>query len=210
MLDSTVKPYIEKPINNAAKALVEKGFTPAQITMGGFIIGVLAAFAAGMQWYLIGLILVILNRLSDELDDAAAKIEERTQFGVYLDVITNFIFYGLVVLMVGMGTGQNLGAAFVLFCFMGMSSTYFASVILGTDQKEVKTSDGITFSPGSLVEGTETSIYLLLIFLFPGAFAAISMIFGFMCLVTMGGRIMETRDQLTGPSKSEKSEDLSE
>ncbi|MEM6781760.1 MAG: hypothetical protein AAF569_07850 [Pseudomonadota bacterium] len=196
MLDSFVKPYIDKPIATAGQNLVEKRITSTQVTIGGFAIGLLAAFAAGMQAYGIGLILMLINRLSDELDDAVADASTRTPFGTYIDVITNMVFYGAVVLMFGMGQGQNLGAAFVLFCFMTMTSTYYASVILGSNQNTPTTAGKLTFSPGSLIEGTETTIYLILIFLFPSAFAALSMIFGFLCLVTAGGRIYATMQDL--------------
>lgn len=192
MLDSLVKPYIDKPMAQIGKNLVEKNITATQVTITGFVIGLIAAFAAGMQAYMFGLLMMLANRFSDELDDAVADAGKRTPFGTYIDVITNIVFYGAIVLMFGMGQDQNLGASFVMFSFMAMTSTYYASIILDGKKQSPTTAGKLTFSPGSIIEGTETTIYLVLIFLFPGAFAALSMIFGMLCWATTAGRVYET------------------
>ena len=196
MLDSFVKPYIEKPATQIGKNLADNNFTSTQISLGGFVIGVLAAFAAGMQAYGIGLLLLIANRLSDMVDDAVADASTRTPFSTYADAITNVVFYGLVVFMFGLGQGQSLGASFVLFSFMAMTATYYASVILGKDTGEQQTAGKVSFAPGALVETSEINIFLFLIFLFPGAFSALAMIFGLMCWVTAFGRIYTTMQSL--------------
>lgn len=195
MLDSFVKPYIEKYVTQVGKNLAGNKFTATQITLGGFVVGVLASFCAGMQAYSIGLILMLANRISDGLDDAVADASERTAFGTYMDAITNIVFFGLVIFMFGIGQGQGTAAAFVIFSFMSMTATHYASVILGNDQKP-QTAGKVTFAPGSLVEGTELTLYLVLIFLLPGMFAPISMLFGLLCWVTAFGRIFSTMQEL--------------
>lgn len=196
MLDSFVKKYTSEPVGKVAAALAEKNITASQVTLAGLGVGLVAAFAAGMQAYALGLILMLINRFSDDLDDAVADISGRTPFATYIDVISNVVFYGTVVFMFGLGQTQSMGAAFVLFSFMVMTATYYASIILGMEGEKPKKAGKINFSPNSLVEGTETTIYLILIFLFPSAFAALSMIFGLLCWVTAGGRIYTTYQAL--------------
>ncbi len=195
MLDSFVKPYIEKYVTQVGKNLHGNKFTATQITLGGFVVGVLASFCAGMQAYGIGLILMLANRASDVLDDAVADAGTRTAFGTYMNAITNIVFFGLVIFMFGIGQGQGTAAAFVIFSFMSMTATHYASIILGNDQKP-QTAGKVSFAPGSVVEGTEITIYLALIFLLPGMFAPISMLFGLLCWVTAFGRIFATMQEL--------------
>jgi hypothetical protein len=83
-------------------------------------------------------------------------------------------------------------AAYLLFSFMGTSSSFLAFAILAEkhdlpiDQKSDKKT---IYYLGGLTEGFETILAFVLICLFPDYFNAIALIFGTACWITTSTRI---------------------
>ena len=70
MFDTMLRPAVDNHLNKIAAKLGEIGIGPNQITLYGFVIGFVGCVAIGLQNYMLGLFLILLNRLADGLDGA--------------------------------------------------------------------------------------------------------------------------------------------
>ena len=194
MFDSTLRPYINPPLNQLAR-IIGKGATGTGLTVFGLIIGLTACVAAFLQYYDWALVLLLLNRLIDGLDGPVARYrKESSDFGGYLDIFCDYIVYGGFPLFMAGGTFDYMAmtaAAFVLFCIVLSGVSFLAFAIFATKKVMETNAQGkksFYFSKG-LMEGTETIIFLCLLCLFPNYFAVICCIFGILCLLTAALRV---------------------
>ncbi|MCK5273955.1 MAG: CDP-alcohol phosphatidyltransferase family protein, partial [Alphaproteobacteria bacterium] len=93
MLDHIVRPWIDPPLNRAGRMLADAGVSANAVTLSGFAVGLVAIPAIGTGHYLVGLALLLANRLSDGLDGAVARVRGPTDLGGYLDIVCDFILY---------------------------------------------------------------------------------------------------------------------
>jgi len=140
---------------------------------------------------------LLLSRLADGLDGAIARATEKTDFGGYLDITSDFLFYGAVPLgFVLSDPGANgVAGAFLLVSFYFNGTSFLGYAILAERHGIETTTQGVKslyFSNG-LLEGTETILFFVLICLFPSAFAPLAWIFGALCFATAGLRILSAR-----------------
>lgn len=207
MLDSTLKPLIDPYLNKTANTLATIGIGPNQITLYGFIVGLVGCVAIGLQSYVFGLFLILLNRLADGLDGAVARsdfvedsaqsgeeeIKEvkktvRRKFGAYLDVILDMVLFGAFVFMFALGQPDHaLTAGFLLFSFIGLFATSLGGYLIDRDPSANKA----FFHPAKLIEDTEITIFIILVSLNPAAFSALAVLFGILCWVTAISRIWQ-------------------
>ncbi|MGV6802634.1 MAG: CDP-alcohol phosphatidyltransferase family protein [Ruegeria sp.] len=194
MFDAQIRPIINPALNAQGRFLARVGFTANQVTLIGLALGL---FAAGLivtgatYWALVPL---LLSRLADGLDGAVARARGGTDFGGYLDITCDFLFYGAIpfaFVLADPATNGTAGAFLLLsFYFNGTSFLGFALLAdrngLKTDARGQK---ALYFS-GGLLEGTETIGFLVLLCLVPDAFAALSWIFGSLCFLTATSRIV--------------------
>ena len=92
MLDSTIRPLIDPPLDALGALMARLGLSANSITVLGFLIGAgaCAAIVAGSFWVALGL--VVANRLADGLDGAVARRTGSTDVGGYLDIVLDMIF----------------------------------------------------------------------------------------------------------------------
>src|SRR5262245_19042646 len=83
VFDSRLRPLIDPPLNAAGHRLAALGVSADQVTLAGFIFGLLAAGAIGAGAFFVGLVLVVANRLCDGLDGAVARASAMTDRGGY-------------------------------------------------------------------------------------------------------------------------------
>ena len=199
MLDSYLRPFIDPPLSVMAKYLSKFGISPDQITWAGFLIGMAGAVSLSFQFYILALILILINRLYDGLDGALARIlDQKTDLGGYLDIVLDFIFYSGIIFGFAIGhPEQAVAAAFLIFSFMGTGSSFLAYAIIAGKRNMVTEARGKKsfFHTGGLSEGTETIITLCLICLIPVYFQWIAIIYGGMCWLTTAGRIKQAIDE---------------
>ncbi len=197
MFDRRLQNITQKPLIFISKFLI-KIVNPIQITLLGFVIGILMCLLIFFQLYLLALILLILNRLCDGLDGTMARLTKPTPLGGYLDIVFDFIIYAGFVLAFGLSNDKNTNISIILlFLYIGTGTTFLAKAAIQTQlEKITKTKPVEEELPKSfhytsgLIEGSETIIFMVLCLLFPNLFFFISLIFGILCLITLISRII--------------------
>ena len=202
MLDTHLRPLINPILGSLARKLVQHKITPNQMTIAGFIVGVLGALVLMFHFYLPALVLILLSRIMDGLDGAIAReSRQESDFGGYLDIVLDMIFYSAVIFAFALGhPDQAIYAAFLIFSFIGTGSSFLAYAILAEKRGEKTEVNGKKsfFHIGGLAEGTETILVLCLICLFPQHFYLFALLFGMMCWLTTMSRIIEAKERFGG------------
>lgn len=194
MFDSTLRPKIDPMLQKLATRIANAGLTANQITWAGLFIGVTAAGAIALQWYLAGLVLVLLSRLCDGLDGQVARITGKSDYGGYLDIVLDFAFYGLIPIgfvLADPGANAVAGAILVLSFYVNGASFLAYSIMAERHGLESQShgEKSIFFTTG-LAEATETIAVFVLMCLLPGWFPVIAWIFSVICFYTALSRIM--------------------
>ena len=197
MLDGWAKRRIDPLMEIVAAQLAGAGITANQVTVASWAVGLAAAAAIAVEWYLVGLVLFLLNRLGDGLDGAIARLRGPTELGGYLDIVLDFTVYGAIPLgfILAEPDANALAGAVLLVSFYvnGASFLAFAAVAarrgLATRARGTKT---IYFTTG-LAEGTETILFFVLFCLLPQFFAPLALVFAAKCFWTAFWRVMEAR-----------------
>jgi phosphatidylglycerophosphate synthase len=223
MLDRYTIKMIRKPLQLLANKANERGIKADSITLMGFIFGLLAFIAIVFQWYLVGLIFILTNRIFDGLDGAVARIQGISDAGGFLDITLDFIFYSLIpfAFVLALPQENSVAGAFLIFSFIGTGSSFLAFATLASKRKienPVYQSKSLYYI-GGLAEGTETIAFLVLLCLLPQYFSALAITFSLLCWITTFSRIWagyhtlktheqtlttETKTNTTAPSNSGK------
>jgi len=200
MFDAPLRPLIDRLTNPVGQWLAARNVPASLVTIVGFGFGVAAALAiiwGAMGW---ALLLVLLNRLCDGLDGAIARAVGATDFGGFLDIFLDFMFYALIPLAFAVYDPANAqAAAFLIFSFFGTGSSFLAFAIMAekrgiSDSRRGRKS---FYYLGGLTEGTETIILFLVIILVPEWFVLAAYGFGLLCWLTTGFRVYEAYSMLT-------------
>lgn len=192
MFDAHLRPVIDPVLNRIGRTLARRGATADGITIAGFAIGAVGglALAAGLYWT--ALAFILLNRAMDGLDGAVARVSGPTDFGGYLDIVLDFLFYSGIVFGFAIGRPEDaLAAAFLIFSFVGTGSSFLAYAVIAAKRgvtTEVRGRKSLYYV-GGLTEGTETIAVFVLICLFPDLFSWFAYVFGALCWLTTGARI---------------------
>ncbi len=199
MLDSRIRPMIDPPLNQLAASLTGLGISANQVTWLGFALGLAALPFLALKLYLPALGLILANRLFDGLDGALARQLGPTDFGAYLDIVLDFIFYSAVVFGFCLAQPEHaLFGAFLIFSFVGSGSAFLAYAILAEKrglQTEAQGKKSIYYLSG-LAEGFETIVAMTLMCLLPELFYLIALGFGVLCWLSTLGRIAEAAQSL--------------
>lgn len=193
MLDGRLRPLIDPPLDRLGHVLASRGVGANAVTVAGFAVGLLAILAVALEAYLLGLVLLLVNRLADGLDGAVARASRLTDLGGFLDIVLDFILYAGMVFAFALAdpTANALAAAFLLFAFMGTGASFLAFAIMAAKRQVTTALRGrkSLYYLGGLTEGTETILFLAAACLLPGWFTLLALVFGLMCWLTTFGRI---------------------
>lgn len=194
MIDPKLLPITRALLDTPARLLVRLGVTADQVTVSGFVVGLLAVPLLALEHYTAALIAILLNRLADGLDGAVARRMQLTDAGGYIDIVFDFIFYSAVVFGFLLASpDQNAVAAGVLLVtFMGTGSTFlaFASVAGKRGIENPSYPNKSLHYMGGLTEGFETILAFVAFCLWPQHFAVLAYIFAAACWVTAITRIV--------------------
>ena len=200
MFDRQIQKYTQKPLQYIAKLFL-KFISPNHMTLIGFSFGLLMCLSIIIDQYLIAIIFLFLNRLSDGLDGTMARLQNPTPLGGYLDIVLDFLIYGGFVLSFGITEQNNsLLSMVLLFCYIGTGSTFLAKAAILPSLTSQSLNEEIPKSfhyAVGLVEGTETIIFMVLCLLFPNLFIYFSFIFIILCLITIVFRIIVCYKELS-------------
>lgn len=201
MLDRYARQLIDPPLNQIGRGLAARGLTANGVTLVGLALGLFAAFliAVGLPgWALIPL---LASRLADGLDGAVARATRKTDFGGYLDIAVDFLFYGAIPMAFVIYDPATNGAAgaFLLVSFYFNGTTFLGYAILAeknghkTDAQGQKT---LYYSNG-ILEGTETIVFFVILCLLPAYFSLLAWVFGALSFATATLRIYAARQIYT-------------
>lgn len=200
MLDSHLRPFVDRCLNPVGGALARSGVTANQVSYVGFGFGLGAALAVALGSEMVAVLLIIANRLCDGLDGAVARASGTSDLGAYLDITLDFLFYSAVPFAFATLDPENaLAACFLVFSFVGTGSSFLAFAIIAQKRgisTEIRGKKGF-FYLGGLTEGSETIIFLVVVAWRPDLFVPLAWAFGCLCWITTATRVKYAIDRFS-------------
>jgi phosphatidylglycerophosphate synthase len=194
MLDKFVTPVIKPLLTPVVKLLHKRGITADQLTVMGFLIGLLAVPLLAFELWYSALIAIVLNRILDGLDGALARYAEHSSSaGGYLDITLDFLFYAAIPLgFILANPEQNaIAGALLLVAFIGTGSSFLAFAVAAEkfklDKPQFKYKS--FYYLNGLTEGTETIALFIALCIWPAHFALLATLFAIACAITIFTRI---------------------
>jgi phosphatidylglycerophosphate synthase len=194
MLDKYITPVIKPLINPIVCLLDKRQISADQLTVTGFIIGMLALPLLAFQLWHLALIAIILNRLFDGLDGALARRQNNSSSaGGFLDICLDFLFYAAIPLGFAIANPEQnaLAAAVLLSVFIGTGSSFLAFAIpaekLDIDRPQFSYKS--FYYLNGLTEGTETIAIFIAFCLWPHYFSELAYGFALLAAITVFTRI---------------------
>lgn len=194
MLDGWARRQIDPALNLTARQLVRLGATPNAITLASCLIGLAAAAAIAAGNLYVGLFLLLVSRVGDGLDGAVAKITGSSDFGGFLDIVLDFVFYGAIPLgFVLLDPSANaVAGAVLIFSFYVNGASFLAYAVMAEKRgatTDARGSKSLFFTTG-LAEATETILFFAAFCLFPGWFPVLAYAFAAITFYTALSRIV--------------------
>lgn len=194
MIDPLLNKILRPPLALATKPLIRLGITADQVTVLGFILGMLAVPAIIAEQFDTALIFILLNRLCDGLDGAIARQTRTTDAGGFLDISLDFIFYSAVVFafIVSHPEQNALAGSLLMLSFTATGSCFLAFAIMASKHNidNPQYPNKSMHYMGGLAEGFETIVVLCLFCLLPEYFVPIALVYAAACWITTGVRIV--------------------
>lgn len=194
MLDKYITPVIKPLLHPVVMLLDKKNVTADQLTVIGFVIGLLTVPLLAFNLWDFALAAIILNRIFDGLDGALARYQNSSSSaGGFLDICLDFLFYAAIPLGFALANPEHnaIAAAVLLAVFIGTGSSFLAFAI----PAEKFNLDKPQFSYKSfyylngLTEGTETIAVFIAFCLWPQYFAELAYAFAFLAGITIFTRV---------------------
>lgn len=194
MLDSIVTPVIKPTVRPLIKWLDKHHVSPDQLTVGGFLFGLLAVPLIVSGFFYTALAVVLINRLIDGLDGELARYQHSSSSaGGFIDICLDFLFYASIPLAFGLANPAQWGvpAMVLLVTFIGTGSSFLAFAIAAEKyaiQRPQFTNKSFYYMQG-LTEGTETILFFVAICIWPQWFSVLAYVFAAACAITVITRI---------------------
>ena len=188
MLDKYSLKIISPALNRLAYYLNQLSIKPHQVTLVGFILGIIGVIFIITHQYYVALTFIVLNRIADGLDGALARISgEESAAGAYLDIVLDFIFYQAVVVGFAFAAPENVTVSLLLMLsFVGTGCSFLAFAIYA-EKFSIKSirfpQKGFHYMNG-LAEGTETIAFFVLACIFPQYYMPLAFVFMIICVLT--------------------------
>lgn len=203
MFDAKLRPVIDPVLHRMGRLCLAAGLSANSLTVTGFGIGLACGLLICVEAYIWALLALLVSRILDGLDGAVARLTRPTDFGGFLDIVCDFLFYAFVPFCFAVSQPERApAAAFLMLSFAGTGTSFLAYAILDAKhQKSVtqppnkaeKRAKNKSFAYlGGLTEGAETIAVFALFLLFPDWFVPLAVGFGVLCWVTTGYRVYTT------------------
>ncbi len=194
MLDRHIRPFIDPPLNKLGRRVALMGLSADTVTLAGLALGLAAGLAIVLEAFFVAILFILASRLADGLDGAVARARGVTDFGGYLDITCDYVFYATIPLafVVLDPQAHGVAGAFLLLSFYVNAGSFLGFAVLAERKKMRSDAHGVKtlYFTGGLLEGTETIAFFLLLCLFPTYFIPLSLGFGVLCLVTALARVL--------------------
>ncbi len=194
MLDKYLVPVVRRPCRVIAQTLASAGISANQVSIVGFVAGILsiASIALGVFW--LALLLLLLNRVADGVDGELARLTNPTDAGAFLDICLDFIFYSSFPLgfVFFNAEANSLPAAVLIASFVGTATSFLAFSNFA-QKRGIEHPDfnykGLYYLNG-LAEGSETVIVFVLMCVFHTHFPLLAFTFAALCIATTVTRVV--------------------
>jgi phosphatidylglycerophosphate synthase len=194
MLDPLLNKILRPPLAIAAKPLTRLGITADQVTIFGFVLGILAVPAIIAEQFNLAFVLILLNRVCDGLDGAVARQTYSSDAGGFLDISLDFIFYSAIVFafIVSHPEQNAVAGSLLMLSFTATGSCFLAFAIMASKHNidNPQYPNKSMHYMGGLAEGFETIVVLCLFCLVPQHFVPIALFYTAACCITAGVRIV--------------------
>jgi phosphatidylglycerophosphate synthase len=195
MIDAKLLPLQRRLLRPIALGLVTFGVRADQVTITGFLLGIVALPLLASEQYIWALVFILLNRLLDGIDGEVARLTITTDRGAFLDIALDFVFYALIPLGFALAnvTENALAAAVLLAAFVGTGSSFLAFSLMAEKRKlhaQKFPSKGLYYL-GGLTEGAETIAVFVAFCLWPNLFTPLAYGFAFACGLTTLSRWLQ-------------------
>ena len=191
MLDPLMRRLIDPPLKGAA-AVWPRKISANQITIFGLLLGVGCFLAIITNAMTAALSFLALNRLADGLDGAVARAQTPSDLGAYLDIVSDFLLWGLLPIGFVILDSNNAIAAAVLLSSFSMSMTVFLAFAIMAEKRGLETNtQGYKnfFYIAGLAEGTETIAFFAIVIIWPGIFIPAAFIYAGIVYLSVIGRV---------------------
>lgn len=193
MFDRRAAALIQPAVDALARVLVRSGIGANQLTLLGFAVGLVAALLIANGLFLAGAAGILLSRLCDALDGAAARQTKATDAGGFLDIALDFLFYASIPLAFAFADPAHnaLAGALLLAAFVGTMSSFLAFAVLAAKRgiSNLAYPGKSFYFLGGLTEATETLAFFMAMCLWPQHFAVLATVFAVLCAITTATRI---------------------
>lgn len=201
MLDRHARQLIDPPLNQIGRGLAARGFTADGVTLLGGALGLLAALLIALGQPGWALWPLLASRIADGLDGAIARATQKTDFGGYLDIAVDFLFYGTIPMAFVFLDPVTNGAAgaFLLTSFYFNGTSFLGYAILAEKhglKTDAQGQKSLYYSNG-ILEGTETILFFVVLCLLPQYFVPLAWVFGTLCFATATLRIYAAKQIYT-------------
>ncbi|NMP80499.1 CDP-alcohol phosphatidyltransferase family protein [Pseudoalteromonas arctica] len=194
MLDKFITPVIKPLLTPVVMLMHKRGITADQLTVVGFLVGLLAVPLLAFEMWYGALVAIALNRILDGLDGALARYaNQSSSAGGFLDITLDFLFYAAIPLgFIFANPEQNaIAGSLLLATFIGTGSSFLAFAIAAEKFKLEKPQFKYKsfYYLNGLTEGTETIALFIAFCIWPQHFAVMASIFAIACGITIFTRI---------------------
>ena len=194
MLDKFITPIIKPLLTPVVMLMHKRGITADQLTVVGFLVGLLAVPLLAFEMWYGALVAIALNRILDGLDGALARYaNQSSSAGGFLDITLDFLFYAAIPLgLILANPEQNaIAGSLLLATFIGTGSSFLAFAIAAEKFKLEKPQFKYKsfYYLNGLTEGTETIALFIAFCIWPQHFAVMASIFAIACGITIFTRI---------------------
>jgi len=194
MLDKYITPIIKPLLTPVVKLLHKRAITADQLTVAGFLIGLLAVPLLALEYWYAALVAIALNRILDGLDGALARYaNQSSSAGGYLDITLDFLFYAAIPFgFILANPEQNaIAGSLLLATFIGTGSSFLAFAIAAEkfDIEKPQFKYKSFYYLNGLTEGTETITLFVAFCIWPQHFALLATLFSIACMITIFTRI---------------------
>lgn len=201
MLDRYARTLIDPPLNAAGRMIAARGISANDVTLIGLGLGLIAAVCIACGAVVLALFPLLASRIADGLDGAVARATRKTDFGGYLDIAADFLFYGAIpaAFVFADPAGNGAAGAFLLTAFYFNGTSFLGFAILAEKHGHKTNAQGqkAFYYSNGILEGTETIVFFVLLCLFPTHFAPLAYVFGTLCFATAILRIYGAKQTYT-------------